>query len=271
MTHDVPKILQSILAKTKETIRERQGLFPESELLTSPLYTGATRSLRNALTCTGSSSVIAEFKRQSPSNGRFSFKGELLDIVKGYTEAGAAALSILSDKPFFGGTPDDLSLVREWQGDTPERQLPILRKDFIIHPYQVLEAKASGADAILLIARILDDNELLELSSVAREYSLEILYEVHTLEELERVLPLEPEIVGFNCRDLDTLTVHPERFESFLKNCRQSIVAVCESAINSKELLQSLRNQGASGFLIGTHFLKSEYPALVCADFCQRD
>lgn len=199
--------------------------------------------------------VIAEFKRASPSEGVILGDADAKAVARDYAEAGAAAISVLTEPDFFGGSLEDLARVRD--GVT----LPVLRKDFTLEPEQVWQARASGADAVLLIAALLDDSRLAELHAVAREAGLQALVEVHDARELERAARLEPALLGVNNRDLKTLKVDLGVSRALAADAKATgAVLVSESGISAAEQILELYALGYDGFLIGTAFMKSGGP-----------
>ncbi|MCS7170735.1 MAG: indole-3-glycerol phosphate synthase TrpC [Aquificaceae bacterium] len=212
-------------------------------------------SFKKALSAKGPR-IIAEVKRASPSEG-FIRDVSAVEQAKLYEEAGAVAISVLTDRRFFGGNLQDLFGVRKSTG------LPLLRKDFIIHPVQILEAKAYGADAVLLIVRILEDALLADLLEYTKELGLSYIAEVFSLKEAERALKCGARIIGINNRDLDTLKVDvslSERLAPELKSMGAEFV-IAESGIENREQVDRLEGVGVDAFLVGTSLMKSQDPA----------
>jgi len=247
-------VLDEILAKTRERVaaeRERRPL-----ALSHPAVRLAppVRSFADAVARPGRTSVIAEHKRRSPSRG--AIREDLLpaDVARRYEAAGAAAISVLTDEAFFGGRMAHLEEVR---GATA---LPVLRKDFILDPWQVWEARAAGADAVLLIVAALTDAELSGLLAVTREASLDTLVEVHDRGELDRALAAGSRIVGVNSRDLKTLAVSLEATLALAPAIPDDVVAVAESGIRTGADVRRLRDAGFDAFLVGEHLMKAPDP-----------
>jgi indole-3-glycerol phosphate synthase len=190
--------------------------------------------------------VIAELKRRSPSAGAINVSMALDDRARLYARAGAAAISVLTDEPSFGGSLDDLELV------VGSVAVPVLRKDFILGEEQLLEARAAGASAALLIARVLPGASLERLVRFAGDAELEVLVEVHDPAELDRALESGAAIVGVNCRDLDTFDLNRERAGQLLSSVPASHVAVAESGIRSAEDVRAASELGADAVLVGT-------------------
>jgi len=214
---------------------------------------GFIKHIEKRLTA-GEPAIIAEVKKASPSKGviREDFKpGE---IAISYAQSGAACLSVLTDEHFFQGNDDYLVEARAMSG------LPVIRKDFIIDPYQVYEARAMGADAILLIVSALSDNDLLSLSNLAATLSLDVLVEVHDAQELERALALPCQLIGINNRNLRTFETSLDTTVSLLKSIPENRIVVTESGIHSREDVSYMRNHNVHTFLVGEAFMRAKEP-----------
>jgi indole-3-glycerol phosphate synthase len=205
--------------------------------------------------------IIAECKRRSPSRGVLKAKYDPAAIALGYEMAGAAAVSVLTEPSFFDGALDHLRAVRA------ATRVPLLRKDFIVTEFQVLEARAAGADAILLIAAALDDAMLAKLMSAARGLDLAALVEIHTREELTRAVQAGAVLVGVNSRDLQTLQVRPDVFEELVLGLPNEAIAVAERGLRSVDDVRRLRAEGYDAFLIGEHFMVEGNPGAALAEF----
>jgi len=204
--------------------------------------------------------IIAEFKRKSPSAGFINSHSSLEEVTTGYFRSGASALSVLTDNRFFGGTEKDLVRTRELN------PLPLLRKEFIIDEYQVLESKAFGADAILLIASVLDAGKIKNFTTLAHSLGMQVLLELHGKDELSSVNE-EVDIVGVNNRDLRTFRTDIEMSVSMAGNIPERFLKVSESGISSPMLINKLKGCGYKGFLIGETFMKEEDPATAFSEF----
>jgi indole-3-glycerol phosphate synthase len=245
--------LDPIIAATREQVARRRYEVPAPELeraVRSRAETDPIRSLQDALAGPGLS-LIAEHKRQSPSAGMIREDLVLEDVVGAYERGGAAALSILTEGPSFGGSLDDLRAARRAVA------LPLLRKDFIVEPYQVPESFAAGADAILLIVAALSERELSSLHSEARTLGLSALVEVHDERELEVALELGAQIIGINNRDLKTLQVDTQRTFELLSGVIGHALTVSESGFSRPEQLDELAAAGVDGVLIGEALMRS--------------
>jgi indole-3-glycerol phosphate synthase len=238
--------LERIVATTRADVERRRGPLT----LPPPSEYGA-RPFEAALRVPGLS-LIAEHKRRSPSAGVIRADATLEEVIGAYERGGAAALSVLTEEANFGGSPEDLRRARETSG------LPLLRKDFIVDTFQVDEAAAIGADAILLIVAALGDDELRDLHALAGERGLAALVEVHDHGELERALSSGASIVGINNRDLRTLEVDTERTFELLPEVPDGVITVAESGFNDPGQLVALRDAGIDAVLVGEALMRAE-------------
>ena len=202
--------------------------------------------------------IIAEIKRASPSKGVINDKIDVAEVARSYEEGGACAISVLTEEDRFKGSIEDLKTVRE------SVSLPVLRKDFIFDKFQIFEAAASGADVILLIAAMLNDKDLAKLYHLAEEgLALDVLVEVHTLEELERAKAINAKIIGVNNRDLHTFKVSLDTSRELIKHAPKDALMISESGLQTREDLIELKNLGFNGFLIGETLMRSGNPAQI--------
>lgn len=252
-------ILSRIVADKKKEVAAKKALFPVEEFSCLPLFSRQTASLKKALLDEGSTGIIAEFKRQSPSKGTINATATVKDIVTAYSRQ-AAGISVLTDEPYFGGSLSDLRAARAAVGT------PLLRKDFIIDSYQLYEAKANGADVILLIAACLQIKQVADLAAVAKNLGLEVLLEVHNEEELEYVCG-DTDFVGVNNRNLKTFEVSVQTSLDLIRKMPADKPAIAESGISDVETVVLLKRAGFKGFLIGENFMKHQNPAIAFADF----
>lgn len=221
----------------------------------------ANRSLVQSLLADNSTGIIAEFKRKSPSKGWFKPKElEVEPVVVTYNHRGAAGISVLTDEEFFGGDLDDLIQTKVLT------DIPVLRKDFIVDVWQVAEAKAFGADVILLIAACLSPNEVKTIATYAKSIGLEVLLEIHNEEELDHICD-EVDMVGVNNRNLKTFEVNIDTSLRLINKMPTTKPAIAESGITDVETIVTLRNAGFKGFLIGETFMKQPDPTIAFADF----
>ena len=253
-------ILDNIIAVKRGEVRAKKELVPVSELENFPYFNSACNSLVSQLLMEGSTGIIAEFKRKSPSKGVINDKVEIGPVVESYDAHGAAGISILTDENFFGGSNDDVLYARSIV------KVPILRKDFIIDEYQLLEAKAIGASVILLIAACLSPKRVQELALFARKLGLEVLLEIHDETELNHICE-EVDLVGVNNRDLKTFTVDVQRSIELIEQIPAEKIKISESGITDVDTIIRLMSYGYKGFLIGENFMKQPEPSIAFADF----
>ena len=254
-------ILEKIIAAKQIEVATRKAQISIANLTSGQLFETKCYSLVQSLQATGSSGVIAEFKRKSPSKGLFSASAKSSVICPGYQKAGAAGISILTDHEFFGGELADIEEAR------PLVSLPILRKDFVIDEYQIIEAKGIGADVVLLIAAALSVQACQRLSLFAKSLGLEVLLEVHNKEELFDFVNDEVDLLGVNNRNLKTFETNIELSKELADLIPAKFAKVAESGLNSVQQVKELRDYGYCGFLIGETFMKESDPAKQCADF----
>ena len=247
------KILDKIVRDKKLEVDKLSSNSSIKELESSRLFSRQCISLKDSiLKSTGG--IICEFKRRSPSNNNINYKSNVSEVVKGYQKAGAAGLSILTNKQYFDGDIKDIIEIRDISS------IPILRKEFIISEYQIIEAKSIGSDAILLIASILSKEEIKNYSSLAKNIGLEVLFEIHDAEELEKISGENIDIIGVNNRNLDTLEIDIQNSVDLYSKIPNSFVKISESGISKVESILKLREVGYQGFLIGENFMKTDDP-----------
>ncbi len=253
-------ILDRIITDKYKEVALKKSLITSSHLEKFPLFGRQTISLSTALK-NSNSGIIAEHKRRSPSRSVINQDHNVQDVVLGYENAGVCGISVLTDAKYFGGSLDDLILARA------SVQIPLLRKEFIIDEYQLLEAKAYGADAILLIAAVLNPIELKSLSQLANSLGLEVLLEVHDREELERSLIPGVVMIGVNNRNLKTFEVSTDISKQLSEMIPDEFVKISESGISNVEAIKDLKNYGYRGFLIGENFMKTTDPGKNATQF----
>ena len=255
----VMNILDKIIAHKRLEVAENKLNAPVGQLEKKEFFSRKVISLNKSLLDQNSTGIIAEFKRQSPSRGVINGTADIAKVTAAYAANGATALSVLTDKNFFGGSNADLEKARI-------NNVPILRKDFIIDEYQVVEAKAIGADVILLIAACLSPGEVKRLAAFAKTLGLEVLLEVHNQEELAHVCD-ECDVVGVNNRDLKYFTVDINRSLELSEKIPADKVKISESGITDTVTIHRLRSAGFRGFLIGENFMREPDPAVAFASF----
>jgi indole-3-glycerol phosphate synthase len=254
-------ILNEILAHKRAEVNERKELYPVKLLERSLYFPSPCVSLTKYLLRPDKSGIIAEIKRASPSKGVINGYVSIERTSIGYMQAGASALSVLTDMRFFRGANADLQAARAFN------YCPILRKDFTIDEYQIIEAKSIGADAILLIAAALAPEEIKRFAALARSLGMETLLEVHTEEELERSLCDEIDAVGVNNRDLQTFSVSLETSERLASKIPDAFTRISESGIATPADVHRLQSAGFQGFLIGELFMRHSRPEEACREF----
>ncbi|WP_277638347.1 indole-3-glycerol phosphate synthase TrpC [Bacteroides graminisolvens] len=254
-------ILSEIIANKRFEVDLQKQSISLEQLQNSLETTVKQRSLKEALK-SSSSGVIAEFKRRSPSKGWINRKAQAEDIVPGYANAGASAVSILTDEKFFGGNLKDIKDAR------PLIDIPILRKDFIVDEYQLYQAKIIGADAVLLIAAALKKEELHALAAKAHELGLEVLLEIHSVEEL-KYINANMDVIGINNRNLGTFFTDVENSFRLAEQLPSDAVLVSESGISDPATVKRLQKAGFKGFLIGENFMKTDNPELALKSFIE--
>lgn len=252
-------ILETIIAHKKVEVESQKKLVSFKELEQMERLR-PTYSLKENLLKPEASGIIAEFKRKSPSKDWINKTAKSIDIVPAYERARASGSSILTDLNFFGGTQNDVIDAAKLV------QLPILRKDFIIDEYQIIEASKMGADVILLIAACLSTNRVKELAKVARNNNLEVLLEIHNQQELKHICD-DITLIGVNNRNLHTFTTRLETSVELAKFIPNNFVKISESGIKTAEDINYLKAHGFKGFLIGESFMKTDNPGLACKNF----
>ncbi len=253
-------ILERIIDYKKREVALRKMQITAGQLEKSPLFKRDALSLSMFLTKKEGSGIIAEFKRRSPSKGIINGTADPARVVSGYCRSGAAAVSVLTDTEFFGGSNDDLVSARA------VCEIPILRKDFIIDDYQLIEARAYGADAVLLIAAVLGKKKVSDLAGTAALLGLQVLLEIHSPGEIE-MAGKNINVIGVNNRDLGTFVVDTETSLKIAGLLPEDMTRISESGITSAEKIKILRNAGYHGFLIGEYFMSSSDPAVALSNF----
>ena len=253
-------ILDAIVEHKKKEVASCKELIPVEVLRNMPLFNRQTINFKESLLSGDNTGIIAEFKRQSPSKGIINDKADVKEVSGGYAAHGASAISVLTDFNFFGGSVDDLQKARS------VTSIPILRKEFIIDPYQIYEAKAIGADLILLIAAILEQEEAESMASLAHELGLQVLMEIHGEEELDLITD-HVDVVGVNNRNLKTFEVSLEHSAELAARIPDRYLKISESGISSPADIRYLKQHGFRGFLIGENFMKTSDPVMAFKNF----
>lgn len=253
-------ILDKIVADKRIEVSLRKQLIPVSQLEQSVLFERPTISLALKLK-NSTTGIIAEHKRRSPSKSVINQNLNVFDVAKGYENAGVCGMSVLTDSKYFGGSLDDLLIARA------SCNLPLLRKEFTIDEYQILEAKAYGADVILLIAAILTKEEIRQFSEFAKSLNLDVLLEVHNEEELHKSIMPSLDMFGVNNRNLKTFDVSLDTSKTLSQIMPNEFVKVSESGISSVDAIKELQPFGYKGFLIGENFMKTDDAGKSAAKF----
>lgn len=249
-------ILDKIIAYKKVEVEERKAKITTSVLEKSPFFSAVPISLRKFLLDESKSGIIAEHKRKSPSKGIINDKLTVEEVVKGYEMAGASAVSVLTDTPSFGGADEDLVKARA------VLSIPILRKDFIVDEFQIIEAKSIGANVILLIAACLTPIEIERFAKLTKSLGMEVLLEVHNEAELIPNCFDSIDCIGVNNRNLKDFSVRVGLSKDLSSIIPDRFVKISESGIDSPETIKDLKNYGYKGFLIGENFMKTTNPGL---------
>jgi len=255
-------MLNKIIDYKREEVASKKALYPTKLLEQSIYFETPVVSLSHFLKREDKQGIIAEFKKKSPSKGIINNYAKVEEVSIGYMQAGASALSVLTDTHFFGGKKEDLTEARTYN------YAPILNKNFIIDEYQIIEAKSIGADVILLIAECLEKQEVKDLAKVAKQLGMEVLMEVHSADQLDKLCP-DIDLVGVNNRNLKTFEVNIENSIAIAEQLPVDIIKIAESGISNPATVIQLKEHGFDGFLIGEHFMKHARPQEACAKFIQ--
>jgi indole-3-glycerol phosphate synthase len=256
--------LEELVGAARADVERRKRVVPIEELREAVGTLSGSRPFSEALVRPGLS-LIAEFKRRSPSSGEIAPGATVTEVCAAYERGGAAALSVLTDGPHFGGSLDDL------RAALAVTELPVLRKDFIVDPYQVYESAAAGADAILLIVAALELDDLAELLGEARALDLDVIVEVHDEEELESALDVDADVVGLNNRDLTDFSVDIERTYELLSDVPAGKTVVAESGFSTREQLDDLERVGIDAVLIGETLMRANDVEAACRELTGGD
>lgn len=256
-------ILDQIIEHKRKEVADRKSLYPVKLLEQSIYFPTQPVSMKKYIQRDDLTGIIAEFKRKSPSKGIINAHASVERTAIGYMQAGASALSVLTDKQFFGGSNEDLTIARKFNF------CPIIRKDFTIDEYQIIEAKSIGADAILLIAAVLDPQLSKSLTLFAHSLGMEVLLEVHDETELKNNLEVGADLIGVNNRNLKTFEVSIDTSKKLAAMIPDSVVKVSESGISDPRTILELREYGYQGFLMGENFMKHSRPDQAAMEFME--
>ncbi len=252
-------ILDTIVAQKRIEVASKQAIKSIKELEQSVFFKKQTLSLKSNLRDKTKTGIIAEFKRKSPSKGIINDTASLKEVTQAYTQYGAAGISVLTDESFFGGHLKDLE-------EATFNDIPLLRKDFMISDYQIIEAKASGASVILLIAACLSPKQVNDMTMLAHSLGLEVLLEIHNQEELGHIND-QVDLVGVNNRNLKNFEVSLDISLSLIQQIPSFIPAIAESGIDNPNTIVTLQKAGFTGFLVGERFMKESNPSIAFANF----
>ena len=252
-------ILDTIVAHKKTEVAARKQQASITELEKSKFFANKTLSLRKFLLDENKTGIIAEFKRKSPSKGIINNTARVEEVTTAYAQHGASGISVLTDEEFFGGTLADLLAATI-------NEVPLLRKDFMIDEYQLIEAKSFGAEVILLIAACLSPATVKQMAATAKSIGLEVLLEIHNEDELGHICD-EVDLVGVNNRNLKTFEVSIDTSLNLINKIPKNKPAIAESGISDVDTIVTLREAGFKGFLIGENFMKQPSPSIAFADF----
>jgi indole-3-glycerol phosphate synthase len=253
-------ILDEITAFKKKLLSYKKQVVSTKDLEQMPLFEKSCNSLTDSI-LKSDFGLIAEHKRRSPSKLHINFKADVFEVSQAYKKAGASGMSVLTEQKYFGGSLEDLLLCRA------ATDLPLLRKDFIVDEYQIIEAKAHGADVVLLIAACLTNYEIKQFAKLANKFCMQSILEVHSLKELETSFCDDIDIVGVNNRNLKTFEVNLETSHDLIQHIPQDVVKISESGIKDAKDVLELKKSGYQGFLLGEHFMKNDDPGLTANQF----
>ena len=255
-------ILEDIAKNKLVEVRDARNSVPVSRLEETEMFSRPCYSLRDFMLAADRTGIIAEFKRASPSKGTINSTADVSVVTSSYAAAGASALSVLTDRKFFGGSVADLVEARA------SNTIPVLRKEFILDEYQIIEAKAIGADIILLIASILRPVAVARFARLAKSIGLNVLLEVHNLAELEESICADVDAVGVNNRNLSDFSVSVQHSFDLVSKIPSEFLKVSESGISNPGIILELKRAGYDGFLIGENFMKQDEPGAAMKAFC---
>jgi indole-3-glycerol phosphate synthase len=257
------KILDNIISDKKIEIETLSKIVSISDLEKQKDFTKQSKSLKESIK-KSTSGIICEFKRKSPSNENINYISNISEVINGYERARAVGVSILTNEKYFDGSISDINKVKN------SIEIPILRKEFIISEYQIVESKSIGADAILLIASILDKEEIKNFSSLAKSLGLEVLLEIHSIDEFNKISNTDIDIIGVNNRNLDTLDINIDNSIEMFDNIPSEFIKISESGISKVDSIIKLIRVGYDGFLIGENFMKTSKPGESAYDFIKK-
>jgi indole-3-glycerol phosphate synthase len=257
-------ILEQIKQHKLSEVAAKKELYPAKLLEQSPYFSSACVSMKKYISDKSRSGIIAEFKRKSPSKGDINKYANVQEVTLGYMQSGASALSVITDEHFFGAKKDDLQTARKFN------YCPILRKDFIVDEYQIVEAKSIGADVVLLIAKMLSPKEIAQFSHFAKSLGLEVFLEFHNEEEIRQNEQVVIDLAGINNRNLNSFEVDIDNSIRLANLLPIEVLKITESGIDSAHTMQQLKKNGFNGFLIGEYFMRHSNPPEKCKELIKQ-
>ena len=257
-------ILDTIKAAKLKEVALLKSKYSYSYLEEQTLFNSATHSLKKVIENSVTGGIIAEFKRKSPAKGNINLNANVVEVTQGYANAMVSGLSVLTDFEFFGARKTDFELARE------KNIIPMLRKDFMVDEYQIVQSKAMGADVILLIAKMLTSQQLKSFANLAHDLGMEVFLETQNETEILENLDLPFDLIGINNRNLNSFEVSVENSIKLAQLLPKSSIKIAESGIDSIETIQLLKTNGFNGFLIGEYFMKEQNPAQKCKTLIQQ-
>lgn len=257
-------ILDTIKALKLQEVAHLKAQFSIAHLEDQPLFNSATHSLRKAIESSVTGGIIAEFKRKSPAKGNINLDANVIEVTQGYANAAVSGLSVLTDVAFFGARTNDFELARK------NNTIPMLRKDFMVDEYQIIQSKAMGADVILLIAKILTKKQLQSYTNLAHELGMEVFLETQNESEILENRDLNFDLIGINNRNLNSFEVSVENSIKLAQLLPKTSIKIAESGIDSLETIQLLKTNGFDGFLIGEYFMKERNPSEKCINLIEK-
>ncbi len=257
-------ILDTIKAQKIREVAQLKTQYSYSFLEKQSLFNSATHSLKKVIESSVTGGIIAEFKRKSPAKGNINLDASVVEVTQGYANAAVSGLSVLTDTDFFGARTNDFELARK------NNTIPMLRKDFIVDEYQIIQSKAMGADVILLIAKILTKKQLQSYTNLAHELGMEVFLETQNEKEILENMDLNFDLIGINNRNLNSFEVSVENSIKLAQLLPKNSIKIAESGINSLETIQLLQANGFNGFLMGEYFMAAKNPAEKCKNLIQQ-
>ncbi|WP_438965079.1 indole-3-glycerol phosphate synthase TrpC [Flavobacterium sp.] len=254
-------ILDTIKTQKLKEVQQLKQLYSISDFEEMPLFNSTTHSLKKVIESSVTGGIIAEFKRKSPAKGNINLQANAVEVTQGYVNAAVSGLSVLTDSFFFGADKEDFNLARK------NNAIPMLRKDFIVDEYQIFQSKAMGADVVLLIAKILTQNEVIQFTESAHQLGMEVFLETQNEQEIIQYAAFDFDLIGINNRNLNSFEVNVENSIKLAQLLPNESIKIAESGIDSVATVKVLQQNGFQGFLMGEYFMKDKNPGQKCQDF----